>query len=230
MLKKHLKDFISLIFPNTCLNCNMSLVEGEEILCLRCFSDLPLTNYHLVKPNPVLEYYSTNLKVSDAFSFLKFESKGIAQKLLHQLKYKGYTDVGIKLGEWFAKHLNEEMAKAKVDFIVPNPLHRDKKRKRGFNQTEFIAIGMSHVLVIPVRSDMLIRTRNVSTQTKKEKVDRWKNMESLYKIIDPEKCRGKRILLIDDVITTGATIGAAAEVIAQSEVESIIIGCIATGK
>ena len=230
MFKKHLKDFLSLLFPNTCMHCNVTLVKGEELICLRCFADMPVTNYHLAKPNPVMVHFSAIDKVADAFSYLKYEKKGMATMLLHPLKYTGHTYVGIKLGEWFAGHLYKQMIKASIDMIIPVPLHKTKQRKRGYNQTDLIAIGMSNVLILPVKKNLLLRVKNVSTQTRKDKVERWQNAESLYAIPHPEKFKGKRVLLIDDVVTTGATIGAAAELIADTEVEAIFIACIATGK
>ncbi|MEP2277706.1 MAG: ComF family protein [Reichenbachiella sp.] len=230
MIKKYWKDFISLIYPNVCYNCDVALVEGEERICLRCFRDFPLTQYHQMDPNPLIQMTSGNLKVKGAFCFMKFNKDGIAQKLLHELKYKNNAPIGLLLGEWFANYIKEEIEKAKIDAIIPVPLHKSKQRKRGYNQSEVIARGLNKITGIKVINDAMIRTKNVSTQTKKGKVGRWQNVDSLYKIEKNKDIKGKRVLLLDDVITTGATIGTAAEVLAESEVAEIYLGCIASGK
>ena len=230
MIKKYWKDFLSLIYPNLCYNCEVALVEGEEKICLRCYRDFPLTNFHQIEPNPLLQMASGNPKVRGGFCYMKFNKHGIAQKLLHELKYKGNAPVGLLLGEWFAKHIEKELSDLEIDGIIPIPIHKSKKRKRGYNQSEVIARGMSKSTGIDILNDVLIRTKNVTTQTKKGKVDRWQNMDDLYQVEDAKSLEGKRILLLDDVITTGATIGMAAETLAAAGVHSIYLGCIASGK
>lgn len=229
-LKKYWKDFISLIFPDVCYNCNVVLVEGEEKVCLGCYRDFPLRHYHQTDPNPLVLSAAGNEKVKGAFGYMKFNKNGIAQKLLHELKYKGNAPIGVVLGEWFANYIKKDLQELNVDAIVPVPLHKLKKRKRGYNQSEVIARGMKKVTGIEVIQDALIRTKNVSTQTKKGKVDRWQNVDELYQVVNAQKLKGKKILLLDDVITTGATIGVAAEVLAESGVEEIYLACIASGK
>lgn len=230
MLKKYWKGFLSLLYPNNCLNCEVSLVEGEEIICLRCFNDIPKTNYHKSTPNPLMNSLTGNYQPTGAFAYMKFNKKGIAQKLLHELKYKGNSYVGIVLGEWFGAEMLKEMHLLKLDMIVPVPLHPSKRKTRGFNQAEMIAIGISNQLGVPVVTNQLNRVKNASTQTNKGKVERWKNVDALYELSDPSYFKEKSILLVDDVITTGATIGVAAELLADSGVKAIHLACVATGK
>ncbi|SMD34814.1 comF family protein [Reichenbachiella faecimaris] len=230
MIKKYWKDFLSLIYPNVCYNCEVALVEGEEKICLRCFRDFPLTHYHEMESNPLLQSTSGNLKVKGAFCYMKFNKAGIAQKLLHELKYKNNASVGLLLGEWFANYIKEDLLAADIDAIIPVPLHKNKQRKRGYNQSEVITRGLNKVTGIEVLNDVMIRTKNVSSQTKKGKVDRWQNVDALYMLENVKVLDGRRVLLLDDVITTGATIGTAAEVLAESEVQEIYLGCIASGK
>jgi len=230
MMKKYWKDFLSLIYPDLCYNCEVALVEGEDKICLRCYRDFPLTNYHQVKPNPLMEMTAGNNKVKGAFCHMKFNKQGIAQKLLHELKYKNNALIGLLLGEWFANYVKDELSKAEIDAIIPVPLFKSKQRKRGYNQSEVIARGIKKVTGMSIMDDVLIRTKNVSTQTKKGKVERWQNVDALYEVVQQEKIEGKRVLLLDDVITTGATIGTAAEVLAESGVGEIYLGCIASGK
>lgn len=230
MIKKYWKDLLSLVYPNICYNCNVSLVEGEEKICLRCFRDFPLTNYHQVQPNPLILMTSGIPKVKGAYCHMKFNKEGIAQKLLYELKYKGDTSMGLLLGEWFANYILDGINDVKLDAIIPVPLHKSKQRKRGYNQSEVLARGMQSVLGLPVFNDVLSRKKNISTQTKKSKVERWQNVDALYEVSNAEKLKGKRVLLLDDVITTGATISSATEVLSDSEVAEIYLGCIASGK
>lgn len=230
MIKKYWKDFLSLLYPDLCYNCDLALVEGEEKICLRCYRDFPLTNYHLSVPNPLVQIAAGNEKVKGAFCYMKFNKHGIAQKLLHQLKYKGNFMIGILLGEWFGKHIEKELATLELDGVIPVPLHKTKKRKRGYNQSDVIAKGIQNVTGLNLMTDVLIRTRNVNTQTKKGKVERWQNVDSLYQVRDKKLLEGKKVLLIDDVITTGATISMAAEILAETGVAEIYFGCIASGK
>lgn len=160
---------------------------------------------------------------------MKFNKQGVAQKLLHELKYKGNTSIGFSLGQWFGRHIKNELYDAGIDYIIPLPLHKHKERIRGFNQSKIIAQGMNDALGISI-SEVLTRTRKASTQTKKGKVDRWQSVQSMYKLLDDNSLEGKNVFLVDDVITTGATICAALEVLAESGVNKVYFGCIASGK
>ena len=230
MLKKYWKGFLSLLYPNNCLNCETALIDGEEHICLRCFQDIPRTNYHKINPNPLLSSLTGNYQPAGAFAYMRFNKKGIAQILLHELKYKGNTSLGISLGEWFGADTLKELHLLNLDMIVPIPLHPKKRKIRGFNQAEMIANGLSSQIGVPVVVDELRRIRNVATQTKKGKVERWINVNDLYQLRGETFFSDKSILLIDDVITTGATIGVAAELLASSGTKAVYLACIATGK
>ncbi|MEO9965843.1 MAG: ComF family protein [Reichenbachiella sp.] len=230
MLKKYWNDFISLIYPDICYNCEVALVPGEEKICLRCYRDFPLSEHHLSATNRLLEISTQVSKVRGAFCYMKFNKHGIAQKLLHELKYNGNTSLGICLGQWFGKYIYTELASAEIDYIIPLPLHKKKQRLRGFNQSEVIAQGMSEATGIKVLSGCLIRERNVSTQTKKGRVERWQNTDDIYAIKDADILKGKNIFLVDDVITTGATVGSALELLCTTGVSALYFGCIASGK
>jgi len=230
MIKKYWKDFLSLLYPELCYNCDVALVEGEEKICLRCYRDFPLTNYHETEPNPLVQIAAGNEKVKGAYCYMKFNQHGVAQKLLHEVKYKGNSTIGVLLGEWFGKYIKRELDALELNVIIPVPLHKSKKRKRGYNQSELLAKGIQNVTGLKIMDGVLIRTRNVSTQTKKGKVERWQNVDSLYQVVDIESIKGKKVLLVDDVITTGATISMAAEVLGNGGVSEIYFGCIASGK
>ena len=136
------RDFISLIFPQNCINCHQPLLSEEKYLCTGCKIDLPLTNDYQNGANDLFAKFSFESKVKTANAFLYFHQRGVTQKLLHQLKYNRKKDIGVVLGSWFAPQL----ANLEIDFIVPVPLHRSKLRKRTFNQSEQIANGISEEL------------------------------------------------------------------------------------
>lgn len=230
MIKKYWNDFLSLLYPNLCYNCDVALVDGEDKVCLRCYRDFPLTNFHQTSPNPLVNMVAGNELVKGGFCYMKFNKNGIAQKLLHELKYNGNTSLGMLLGEWFGRYIEKELVALELNGIIPVPLRKSKQRKRGFNQSEVIAQGISKVSGLKILGDVMRRTRDVSSQTKKGKVDRWQNVNDLYQITDLESIINKKVLLLDDVITTGATIGMAAEVLCDAGVKEIYLGCIASGK
>ena len=230
MLKKYWNNFISLIYPKVCYHCETPLVEGEEIICLRCYRDFPLLYYHIQQPNPLLDMSSGVAKIRGAFGLMKLNTDGIAQKLLYELKYRGNIEVGLLLGECFYNHLYKNLQLAKIDSVIPVPIHRDKKRKRGYNQSDIIGKGICDLNKMELLDRVLIRKRNIGSQTKKGKVERWLNVNDLYEVKDPNQLKGRTVLLLDDVITTGATITMAAELLATTEVKAIYLGCIATGK
>ncbi|SHK03188.1 comF family protein [Reichenbachiella agariperforans] len=228
---KYWRAFVTLVFPITCADCNRPLVEGEEFLCLHCRMDLPLTNYHLINPNPLETALSGYITISRAHAYLKYNKKGTAQKLLHQLKYGGSKKVGLILGKWMARDLKSDLEASQIDYIVPVPLYRTRSRKRGYNQSMEIARGLSETLAIPIASEVIKRIRMYKSQAQKSRLDRLNSDQSEYKVIDKAMIEGKHILLVDDVITTGATIGAVSrELLLVGEVAKLSIACLATGK
>lgn len=221
------KDFISLFFPNYCFGCNRSLVKGEDTLCTRCILELPKTNYHLMDENPIKNKLIGRLPVKHAWAYLKFRKTGIVQHLLHQLKYNNKPEVGVKLGA----HYGEELARCgyqnEFDVIIPVPLHPTRKRKRGYNQSEKFAEGLSNSLGIPWDKSISVRKLSTLTQTKKSKQERWENVESVFDIDAVEKIKSQRVLLVDDVITTGATLEACGQHLISHGCKELSIACIA---
>ena len=219
------RDFVSLIFPQNCVNCQQSLISEEKYLCTGCKIDLPLTNDFQNESNELLAKFSFEPKVKTANAFLYFHPRGITQKLLHQLKYNRKKELGVLLGKWFAPQLKG----LKIDFIVPVPLHRSKLRKRTFNQSERIANGLSDGLETEVKQYLITRKIATQTQTRKSKVQRWTNMENVYSEVN-EDIAGSSVLVVDDVITTGATTGMLCQRLVEAGVYQIHVACIARGK
>lgn len=213
-LGEYFRDFSHLIFPFNCLGCGNALDEGELPICDHCREHLPLTHYWRFEENSVEKLFWGKLKIDHACAFTFFTQGGIVQKLIHQLKYKGKTESGELMGQFFGDVL-KETDYANIDMIIPVPLHKDKFKKRGYNQCEFIASGISEKLNKPVITESIARVRANETQTKKGLYERWINVKELFRVEQPELIEGKHVLLVDDVITTGATLEACAGAVLQ---------------
>ncbi len=221
------KDFISLFFPNYCYGCKRALVKGEDTLCTICLIDLPKTNYHLVIDNPIKSRLTGRLPIDHAIAYLKFRKSGIVQHLLHELKYNNHPEIGVKLGSTYGNELAQAGFQKEFDVIVPIPLHPIRLRKRGYNQSAKFAEGLSHGLGIPWAESISVRKITTSTQTKKSKQERWENVEGAFGIQSAEMIVGQRILLVDDVVTTGATLEACGQHLIKNQCRSLSIACIA---
>lgn len=229
-MNRILTDFISLFYPRTCIGCNRTLISKEEYLCLSCKLNLPTTGFHTDGTNPIKQRLPSIENLHTVFAYLKFGREGIAQKLLHQVKYNGQEKLAISIGEWFGYHIKEKTETLNVDAIVPIPLHKAKLKRRGYNQSELIATGLGEALGLSVEDKLLKRKKDTATQTKKSKADRWINVDNIFELNDHAEINQKHILLIDDVITTGATIESAAAILNEGGASHISVACIATGQ
>lgn len=216
-----INDFFNLIFPKLCCACNKGLLKNEDIICMDCIVSLPKSNFHTDKENPVNKIFWGRVELEMATSFYLFSRKSKVQNLLHHLKYKGVKEVGSVIGKMFGFELNESEYFGGIDFIVPVPLHKNKLKKRGYNQSEWIAHGLSKSMKIPVNTDSLFRKQDSQTQTKKSRYKRWENVGEIFGLLN-EELKGKKILLVDDVVTTGATIEACAQVLIQQNCKIIV--------
>ncbi len=204
-------DLISLFYPRLCAGCNTALVKGEEVLCLHCLADLPRTNYHLLAENPVFQLFIGRANITLASSFCRFDKGGRLQHLLHQLKYKGNCEVGKKMGVLFGYDLIQSSSYQEIDAIIPVPLHPKKEKKRGYNQSAEICKGLADSMNRPVISGNLVREVHTSTQTRKGRFERWENVSGIFIVKNEALLAGKHLLLVDDVVTTGATLEACCE-------------------
>lgn len=220
-------DFLSLFYPNYCLGCSNSLFKGEEILCTRCIRELPKTGYSTEGTNAVMLRLSGRLPLKYGLAFLKFRKTGLVQYLLHQLKYNNHPEIGVRLGKLFGKELVESGKAKDFDLIVPVPLHTSRKRRRGYNQSAKFAEGLSYALNIPWNESISSRIVKTSTQTRKSKVERWENVKNVFAVERPDKITGARILLVDDVMTTGATLEACGNQLLQAGCLELSVACLA---
>lgn len=219
-------DFVSLIFPENCISCGELLVRGEDHLCTACRYQLPIVD-EAIRNTLLGNKFVYESKISFVDAFLTFKKSGITQKLLHQLKYKGNRELGVMLGAWYGNQLLERPEFSAFDVIVPVPLHKRKLRIRGYNQSMAIAEGLSIPTQKPVDAELLVRSKFTSTQTKKQKVDRWQNVENIFAITSPESVKGKKVLLVDDVLTTGSTLSSCASVLIGAGVDEVGICALA---
>jgi len=207
-----LSDFFALIYPESCAACGQTLLKNEETLCTSCIFNLPKTNYWKTKDNPVSKIFWGRIPVENACSFYHFTKGGKVQHLLHQLKYKGNKNVGYFTGKLFGAELSNTPFKD-IDALVPVPLHLSKVKKRGYNQSELIAQGIAEVMQKPLKTNWLIRKYASETQTKKSRFLRWENVKEIFATENELEFESKHLLIVDDVITTGATIEACAQLL-----------------
>jgi len=222
------QDLISLFYPRYCAACGNSLWKHEEVICTWCDFHLPRTNFHLDPENPVNRLFWGRVKIENAAAFYFFHKGSRVQHLIHDLKYRGRKDIGNYLGRRFGFYLNQIPAFRSVELLVPVPLHKTKLMVRGYNQSEQFALGLKTSMKIPVDARNLIRTRSSETQTRKSRFGRWENVSGLFAVTAPERLTGKHILLVDDVITTGATLEACAGALNEVPGVRISVAAIAT--
>lgn len=206
-----LKDLFHLFYPKLCAVCEENLVENEITICTNCRHDLPLTNFNDYTQNKVSETFFGSVFIEKAYSLLFFRKKGITQQLIHDLKYKGNEEIGIFFGNWLGEILKENKEFKDVNYIIPVPLHPKKLRKRGYNQVTKFGQTLSKHLDIPFKENYLIRISSTKTQTFKARFDRFNNINTKFAVKETNLFNNKHILLIDDVITTGATLEACAK-------------------
>lgn len=208
-IQTYFNAFTELLYPNLCPACSNHLIENQK-LCFECEANLPLTDFHLHNENEITEKFDGRILIENGGALFRFTKSGRVQELIHQLKYRGNSEIGIHLGRMYGEILKENNAFETVDLIIPVPLHPKKEKQRGYNQSDMIAQGMAQTLFIPWQRDILIRTEYTTSQTKKSNFDRFENVKKAFAISNPNLLKNKHILLVDDVLTTGATLEACA--------------------
>jgi ComF family protein len=227
---KEIRDsFLHLLFPHICKGCGSDHVSEDSWLCMRCIGSLPDTNFEEHPDNPAEKIFWGRLPLINASAQFYFTKESLMQHLLHQFKYKGDKELGLQLGSIMGNQLARS-GRFMVDALIPLPLFPAKEKRRGYNQATVLCEGMSSIMNIPVWNDVIIRPQHTETQTKKGRLERWKNMEGKFDMIKPERLLHKHVLLVDDVVTTGATLEACGNELLKAEncQLSIVTLCIAS--
>ena len=217
-----------LFFPRCCAVCGASLIEGEDTICTHCNIDMPRTNYHKMKDNPVERMFWGKFPLERATSYFFYRKGSDFRRILHQLKYGGRKELGAVMGRCMAAELLPTGFFEDVDVVIPVPLHPRKQRARGYNQSEWIARGIAAVTGIPIDTESILRKKNTETQTRKSVFERRDNVEGIFELQHPETLAGKHILIVDDVLTTGSTTLACASCLVNVEGIRISILTLAT--
>ena len=226
-LKDLWDDFLSLLFPRICYGCGNHLVKNEHLICTECYVVIPRTNFHTVENNPVAQAFWGRCRIESAAAFSYFNKGSRIRKLVHSLKYNGIKEIGHELGKVYGLSLKSSGFLDGIDFIVPVPLHKSKERTRGFNQSEAISAGISEAAGLPLVTNAIKRQTATSTQTKRSRTERWDNVEGVFVLKNPKLLTGKHILLVDDVITTGATMESCVNEILKVEGVKVSIAALA---
>lgn len=210
-----------------CVLCGDSVHNNKDCICANCINELPKTNFHLSRDNPVASVFYGRVNIYAATSYFYFVKSGKYSDILYKFKYLGYRYIGYCLGKSFGNDLALSPLFRGVDVIVPVPLHKKKKRLRGYNQSEYIAAGLAESMAKPLSKDNLVRKEFTVTQTTKSRVNRLDNVRGAFKVVNPNKFADKHILLVDDVITTGATMEACAEELLKIEGTMVSVASLA---
>lgn len=210
-----LKNLINLFFPPVCNSCKKPLNTNELAICVRCRHEIPCTNHLLQKNNEARTKFEGKLPVEHVSAMTYYHKNGIMQHLIHQLKYKNQQIIGSVLGDWYTSSLVEDPTLKTVDVIIPVPLHQKRLKERGYNQVTTFSKAIAAGLEIPLEEKLLIRSQYATTQSKKNSAERNATQENPFTITDGAKYEGKHFLLIDDVLTTGATLEACGKALLQ---------------
>ncbi|HEX9825963.1 MAG TPA: phosphoribosyltransferase family protein [Flavobacteriaceae bacterium] len=216
-----------MFFPKVCLGCNGYLVDNESYVCTSCRHQLPLTNFHLDSNDAVKNVLFGRIKLENATSLLHFSKKGIVQQLMHNLKYRSHQDVGLFLGKWLGEELKTIKGYQDIDVVIPVPLHKSRLRQRGYNQVAKFGQEIANALEIEFNTKVLLKTKAIKSQVFKSQFLRTSMDSATFSISENQTLKGKHILLVDDIVTTGTTIESCANALLNIEGVKISVATMA---
>lgn len=197
---------LHLAFPHICEGCGTDIIQQDHQLCLYCLSSMPHTEFHLHPNNQIEKIFWGRVPVVHATAQYYYTKESMMQRLMHSFKYRGNKELGFYLGRLMGQSLLTSKRFEAVDILIPLPLFISKERRRGYNQATILCNGIAEIIVKPVSNKVVRRPEHTETQTKKNRVERWQNMEGRFELTDAAAIEGKHVLLVDDVVTTGATL------------------------
>jgi ComF family protein len=226
-MKQLFRHFRHLFYPQLCSGCGSDLVISPQVLCHRCHHQLPFTTFESVPDNPVERVFWGRAPLQSAASLLYFTPDSLVQHLLHRLKYHSDTALGLQLGRLMGYALQASGRFATADLLVPLPLFAAREQQRGYNQSAVLCKGIAEVLQLPVCTGAVVRQRATQSQTRKGRTERWQNVATVFALQNPAALQQKNIILVDDVVTTGATLEACANTLLQAPGLSLSVSTLA---
>lgn len=222
-----MKSLINLFFPKACYACHELLHDNEIIICVSCRHHLPVTNFHLHNDDAISKIFYGRALIENGTALFRFEKKGLVQQLIHGLKYKGYGEISPFLGDWLGGELKSLTNYKGIDIVIPVPLHKKKLKQRGYNQVTGFGRRIATSLNAEYKDDVLLKITNTTSQTNKKRFARWNQTEELFTMPNSSLIENKHILLVDDIITTGATLEACITVLSQAKNCKVSVACMA---
>ncbi len=217
---------LNILFPRVCRGCGAKLLRNEQVVCTQCRHQLPLACFHRSGDPTMKNLFYGRVRIEEATALLQFQKKGLTQTLLHQLKYRGGESVGALFGSWLGNDLRNYPAFQEIDMVIPVPLHRSKLKKRGYNQVTAFGKGLAKALDVPFCDTILIKTSGGSSQVFRKRWGRFEN-EGVFQLNRPERLESRHVLLVDDIVTTGATLEKCALVLKKGNPKKLSLATIA---
>ncbi len=218
-----INEFIDLIFPRICVGCTNTLGVAEKDICILCMLNLPKSNLFFQNDAVLANRFLGKSPIKYILTYVHYQKGGIVQHIMHEIKYKNNPNLGKKMGLWFGEDLRNAGFSSEFDLILSVPLHANRLKKRGYNQSDFIANGLSESLNIPFDAHLLKRYKDTQTQLSKSKLERFENMENVFGLSAGSQIEGKRILLVDDTLTTSATLSSCANVLFSASAKEVSV-------
>ncbi|MGC4233915.1 MAG: phosphoribosyltransferase family protein [Niabella sp.] len=213
-----IKDaLLHLFYPHVCAGCGTDILPAGSNICVQCIHNLPFSGFEKMDDNPVEKILSGRIRFNKATALLYFTKHSSLQNIMHAFKYRNNKDLGHQLGLIMGNQLLESGRFRHLEALIPLPLHESRRHKRGYNQAEILCNGIAEILQIPVITHAVKRISATETQTRKSRIERWQNMEGKFILVGENKIADKQVLLVDDVITTGATLEACAAALSEAK-------------
>ena len=221
VIKAWYEALVHVFYPSLCYGCNNELIQGDQYICLQCQTEMGRTYFESIRDNPVEKLFWGRADIQCAASTFYYIDKTPLQQIVHQIKYRQEKELGIHMGEIMGIHGTEFFTECKTDLCIPMPLHPKKEYKRGYNQASVLCEGIFKQTGIPYNEKALVRNENTRTQTKKSRIERWKNVASVFDVIEPSIINDKHVVVVDDVITTGASTEACVNMLLQHGAKTV---------